>query len=149
MSLQLKVFWTGLAIYAVSFFLLATGGSSAGDSRMPGFFCAFYALVFPWVEAKDAWLHNMPPVLGPVPWISLLVSGLINPVFLTTAFLDLTDQHPRAFVILRILVVVMIPFCWIFFYTFPFGYPREGHFVWIIGMLLTLFSRELVTGKSM
>jgi hypothetical protein len=142
-SLQLKVFWTGLAIYIVSFFLLATGGSSSpGDARLPGFFCALYALVLPWYHNP---LGHQGIFEGEyLEYFSLLIGGWINPIFLITAFFDLTDLHPRAAAIMRILVIVMIPFCWVFFYYGRDLYhPREGHFVWVFGMLMTLFSREL------
>jgi hypothetical protein len=29
----------------------------------------------------------------------------------------------------------MIPFCWVIFYALEV-YPREGHVLWVIGMLL-------------
>jgi hypothetical protein len=36
-------------------------------------------------------------------------------------------------------MLLMIPCCWVVFHDEKL-YPREGHFVWIIGMLLVLFS---------
>jgi hypothetical protein len=140
---QLKVFWLGLAIYAVSFFLLATGGSSVGDGRMPGFLCAWFALAVPVSEALRGFRCG-PFENNIFAYFALLISGWINPVFLLTAFLDLSDSYRRAVSVLRIIVTLMLPFCWIFFYYFRnMYYPREGHFVWIIGMLLTLFSHEI------
>jgi len=39
----------------------------------------------------------------------------------------------------------MIPFSWIIaFYVFH-SYPREGFFLWIIEMVMVLFSEEIVT----
>jgi len=74
----------------------------------------------------------------------LVVSGLINPVFIVTAFLEPSGVYARRVPVLRIMVVIMIPFCWIFFATSRFDvYPRGGHFLWIIGMLIVLFSGQL------
>jgi len=35
----------------------------------------------------------------------------------------------------------MIPFCWIVFYNERL-YPREGHILWVAGMVLALFSES-------
>jgi hypothetical protein len=140
---NLKIFWSGLFVYFFSFLLLATRSSPPGDGRMPGFLCAFFAFVEPLNEAKLALFHNVPFSLHPVPYFSLLIAGWINPVFLVTAFLMLTDTHQRLVVILRVAVILMIPFSWLFFATFQLSYPREGHFVWVISMLLVLFSERL------
>jgi hypothetical protein len=43
--------------------------------------------------------------------------------------------------ILRTITLVMIPFCWIVFYD-EHAYPREGHVLWIAGMVLALFSES-------
>lgn len=37
------------------------------------------------------------------------------------------------------MVLLMIPFCWVVFHYEDFSF-REGHIVWIFGMVLTLFS---------
>ncbi len=50
--------------------------------------------------------------------------------------------------VLRIVVILMIPFCWVVFH-YESLHPREGHFVWIIGMLLVLFSPELAKSLGM
>ena len=39
-----------------------------------------------------------------------------------------------------IIVILMIPACWIVFYNHNL-YPREGHVVWIAGMVMALWSR--------
>jgi hypothetical protein len=43
---------------------------------------------------------------------------------------------------LRIVILIFLPFSWVVFVTRHI-YPREGYFLWSIGMLLTLFSVEL------
>jgi hypothetical protein len=44
--------------------------------------------------------------------------------------------------ILRNVILLMLPFCWIEF-LYWHVYPREGYFLWIGAMLLILFSNEL------
>jgi len=147
---HLKLFWIGLLIYVASFFLFATGGS-VGDGRMPGFLCAFFAFVLPPDLAKKALFDNVPisTVIGPVPYFSLLIAGWINPVFLITAFLFLAGIHRRLADILKVAVVLMIPFTWLFFATDRMFHPREGHFFWVVGMLLVLFSDRLVSSEGL
>ncbi|MGC2419987.1 MAG: hypothetical protein WA434_19755 [Candidatus Acidiferrales bacterium] len=84
---------------------------------------------------------------GFVEHLSLFMSGCVNPVFLVAAALGFSGGHQRSMAVLRIVVILMIPFCWIVFH-YESMYPREGHFVWIIGMLLVLFSRELGRGED-
>lgn len=144
MRLQLKLFWWGLLIYAVSFVLLAVGPSGDhGASSLPGVVCAFYAFVLPINFAWGALFHNVPMDMGVVPYVSLLISGWVNPAFLITAFFDLAETHPHMVRILKVAVVAMIPFTWLFFASFPVFYPREGHFLWAIGMLVVMFSKPL------
>jgi hypothetical protein len=40
---------------------------------------------------------------------------------------------------LRNLTFLMIPLCWIVF-SYEHLYPREGHVLWVLGMILTLFA---------
>jgi hypothetical protein len=76
----------------------------------------------------------------PIEYFSLLGSGLINPMFLTTFFLQLFKVRPQAIVLLRNIAISMIPLCWVVF-RYDHLYPREGHVLWVVGMLLTLFAR--------
>ncbi len=124
-----KLFWTGLALYAVSFFLVAvsSGGFFSGiDAR--GYVCAWVMLAYPFEAAKSL-LH--PSISGLVAYFSGTIAGLINPVFLVAAV--------RRSGMLRTVLLIMIPFCWIVFLR-EHDHPREGHLLWIIGMLLVLFS---------
>jgi hypothetical protein len=83
-----------------------------------------------------------------VPYLSLLIAGWINPVFLVTAFFVLAEAHQRLVALLKVAVVVMIPFTWLFFATFRAVYPREGHFLWVFGMLLALFSDRVTRNEQ-
>jgi hypothetical protein len=79
--------------------------------------------------------------LGLSLYVSLLLSGWINPIFLVALFYVFRGQHHRAVTILSVVILLMIPFCWVVFLYEDF-FPREGHFLWIIGMLLVLFSEQ-------
>ena len=135
-------FWLGLLLYAASFFLVAvvSGLDSAETER--GYTCAGISLEFGWVFAKSL-LHPSAPVL--IRLFPIVVAGLINPVFL------LFTIRPNK--ILRACLLSMIPFSWVVFYFWDGRlYPREGHFLWLAGMLLVLFScrkssRQVLVGR--
>jgi hypothetical protein len=127
---------TGLALYVASFFLWAVGDFLSTASPLRGYYCAVFALSYPLGEGRKFLLHERP-----IEYFSLLVSGLINPMFLTTVYLQLYRVRPSAIIIFRNLTILMIPLCWIVFHYEGF-YPREGHILWIVGMLLTLFTKS-------
>lgn len=82
-----------------------------------------------------------------IKFYSLLISGWINPLLFITIVLMLRSRFPRPCATLKIVILLMIPFCWIVFYHEKL-YPREGHFLWVIGMLLMLFSDKFRKDKS-
>jgi hypothetical protein len=132
----------GLSIYVASFFLLAIGDFGRLVGPLHGYFCAEFALVSPFSEDGRSLLNEKP-----IEYFSLLGSGLINPLFLTTFFLQLFRVRSRAIVVLRNLTILMIPLCWVVFRYERF-YPREGHFLWMVGMLLTLFAMSNLPIKT-
>jgi hypothetical protein len=141
MTRQLRIFWWGILIYAISFFLVAAQfAGDKGPTPWYGFLTAYFTFLFPWQEHLRAGAQGF---FGDfVNWTSLTVAGWINPAFIVAAFLDLSGQYKRTFAILRVFILVMIPFCWVFFAR-AFMYPREGHFAWIGGMVMALFSKEI------
>jgi hypothetical protein len=141
----IKVFWFGIAIYVASFFLVAVRNSGPLPVPCLGLFCAYFALFFPIIEINLGLrpFHHSPPLV----LFSLMTAGWINPVFVLTAFLSLTERYPWAFTVLRIVTLSMFPFCWFFFFRVN-AYPREGHVLWITGMLLVLFSERLASQMS-
>ncbi len=147
MERQRRIFWAGFTIYLLSFFFIAvagiTNGPRPGTQPLLGWFCALYALVYPWIEARDFLVHNVPPLFEPLAYVSLVISGLINPIFLAAVSLKLAETFHRLARILKIVVVVMIPFSWVFIFHDLHTYPREGHYLWLVGMLLVLFSDQL------
>jgi hypothetical protein len=146
MTRQLKLFWLGMLVYVVSFFLPAVAWPGSSPPPIVGFVAAFISLSHPLEEAIQ-FFQGVPPLFAPLEDAALLISGCINPFFLLTAFLILIDGRGRALSICKILLLLMIPFCWLFF-TLRHFYPREGHFLWVLGMLLVLFSGELASIRN-
>jgi hypothetical protein len=131
-----QIFWIGLLIYVLSFFLAAVGPFDA-SKPMSGYFCAYATLLFSWEQAK-LWLHGVPSINKPLEYVSVLISGWINPAFLLAVLVTSDSPSKSSVVAGRIILILMIPFCWIVFYYHQL-YPREGYFLWIAGMLMVLF----------
>jgi hypothetical protein len=129
-----KLFASGSVMYFVGFLSPAVGDRIPTSHALPGYFCALFALSQPWTVNGRAMFFN-----GLVEYLSILVSGWINPVFLMVAALQLYVPDWLSLVGMRLMVVLMIPSCWVVFYYERF-HPREGHILWIVGMLLVLFS---------
>jgi hypothetical protein len=146
---HVNLFRIGLLLYFLSFLLVAVAGPRVHSGPAFGYYCAFYSLFIPLVQAK-AWVEGNATVFGTMEVLSMAVSGMINLVFLTVVFLVLFKRAQLTTGVanfLRFLVLAMIPFCWIVFH-FEALYPREGHFLWIVGMLLVLFSDQSMKRKE-
>ncbi|HEV2963595.1 MAG TPA: hypothetical protein VG649_17340 [Candidatus Angelobacter sp.] len=139
MKIYRWLFWSGLLIYLVAFILPAI---SAPDSPpLQGYRCALFVTIMqPWNHENQALLHDQP-----LRYIPMVMTGWINPLFLVTTILILL-RKATAVAILRIIVLLLIPFCWVVFH-YENVRPREGHFLWVLGMLLVLFSAKLGQGK--
>ena len=136
MSVRQPWFGLGLLLYVTSFFLVATGAASP-VGRLIGFECAYFAADLPLTDTPfrpDSTFYHLPFV-----YFSVLVSGLINPGFLAYATLAGLKRRPCTQRMLRLALISMIPFCWFVFHFFRV-YPREGHALWVMGILLVLFS---------
>jgi hypothetical protein len=77
----------------------------------------------------------------PTELFSVVVSGWINVFFLS--FVTISLSGPAALVrkALRTAILLTIPFCGIVLYC-EHLLPREGHFLWIAGMMLALLSNR-------
>jgi hypothetical protein len=122
-------FGAATVAYALSFGLIGVsrGGASA--------YCASVALsmlVSPIVNSR--FFETKAAV-----YIPLLIIGWINIAFLACLTIRWRSGKGRAFKILRIMTLLMIPSCWIVFHN-EHLYPREGHVLWVVGMVLALFS---------
>jgi hypothetical protein len=136
---QPRLFWIGLFIYVASFFLAAVGQSLPGSRSIPGYSCAFFALVDP-IQSP---LHRYGGIYEhkEFEYYSMIVSGSINLAILGFVGLIVCGHKSWVANVLRILVPFMIPFCWVVFHYQKF-YPREGYFLWTLGILLVLFSNQ-------
>ena len=137
MSLTQALFRLGLVIYMLSFFLVATGDPKGPTGRMRGYECAYLAveLTLTSTPFSPASADYAPPFL----YLSILIGGLINPVLLGYTTLVFLKRKPETTRVLKFALLSMIPFCWVVFHFLEI-YPREGHVLWVIGMLLVLFS---------
>jgi hypothetical protein len=126
----------GMVLYIVSFFLTAVKDTFASTSASgyPGYLCAYLTLLSPWGHDGLRMLQA-----SPVDYFAVLVSGLINPVFLITMVLLLRKPNSRLAATLRVVVLCMFAACWIVFYKEHLR-PQAGYFLWTAAMLLVLFS---------
>jgi hypothetical protein len=126
-SLYFKI---GLAAYAVSFFLVAIRNDEAG-SPLYGFSCAWLAFISLFDHSAVNGGPDTPQMR--LAGVCLRITALINPLFLV--YIVVPGRT------LRLILLAIIPSCWFFFYYEGFV-PREGHILWILGMLIVLFSHE-------
>jgi hypothetical protein len=133
MTLQRKILLVGMLVYAVSFSLVAVGGGGLFAGAR-GYQCA--------VESISMSLHLSGLGIPVFENVSVHISGLINPIFLATVILMLVKPCHRLVLIAKVALLLMAPFCWVVFH-YEDLYPREGYFLWILGMLLVLFSKDL------
>ena len=126
----------GLALYVGAFFLIAAhdADSSFSARGYPGWFCALITLRNPWGHEGLDLLRQSRLV-----YFSLLFSGWINPLFLILLLAQLVKPKGRLAFVLRILLLLMFPACWIVFISMGLR-PREGYFLWTAAMLLVMFA---------
>src|SRR5260221_12380206 len=101
------LFWLGLVLYGAAFFLPSIQMMGRGFS---GWFCATFALTQPW-ESPGSLLRHQNFFE-----YSILIAGLISPLFVITMALVFSQRCGQLFRILRIALLSMTPFCWIAFY---------------------------------
>jgi hypothetical protein len=129
----------GIGAYLVSFLLVAISPGTRG------LVCAILALLGPFI-APDAPSGAAQFFDGnPFGYVALSVSGFINIAFPLAMFLKF-ERYDLSFAAARIAVLVTIPFSWMVFVLLPV-FPREGHVLWVSGMLLALFSEEIAARR--
>ncbi|HET6841089.1 MAG TPA: hypothetical protein VFK06_05295 [Candidatus Angelobacter sp.] len=135
--LRILLLIIGFAVFVGAFFLPALVGGAA-----PGYFYAWITLVLPWGHDGMNMLREQP-----MQYAAVLLAGLINPLFLVTLLLIALKKLPRTTLVLSILVVLMLPSCWVIFHHENF-HPGKGHFLWITGMLLVLIAGRLGAART-
>jgi hypothetical protein len=126
----------GWALYGGSFALIAVADLGGHGAPLHGYLTAWFALCLPW--GQNLFGHQGLFEHRHLDYLGVLLSGWINPTFLVAAFFVSRRPSARISRMLAIATLAMMPFCWVVFYYQGF-YPREGHFVWIAGMLCVLF----------
>jgi hypothetical protein len=129
-----------LAIFA---YALSCGLTAASNKTLtvPGYYCAAGAFVAPFaMDSRFVELKTMAD-------IAVLISGWINIAFLVSLTIRWRSGNGRAFRILRVITLLMVPFCWIVFYDENL-FPREGHVLWIVAMVFALFSDSLSSSRE-
>jgi hypothetical protein len=135
-------FSVGLLIYVASFWLTAIAGPGVGTPKPPSLaLLAIYSLIVPLSYIHQYSFGSLLEDLT-IKNVSFISVGWINPIFLITMILVLVDKTPRLSAILRFIVLLFVPLCWIAL-IYRDVYPREGYFLWTAGILLVLFSRGL------
>ena len=129
----------GLLVYVISFFLIAVRGTGLS---LEGYKCALVTLLTPWGSDGVRMLRE-----SPLDFFSTLFSGWINPVFLITTVILLIRPNSGLGAILRVVVLLMFPACWLVFYKEHFR-PGEAYFLWTAAMVLVLFSNKLIRTPS-
>ena len=136
-------FWGGFSLYLVSFWLTAVSGQHGvlapeSPSIADWAFDTFLTpLMFIHMQSAGTLVEDLT-----IAKVSFFLNGWVNPAFLLVVFLMLLDKIPRLTRVLRYVLLPMIAFCWITL-LYQHAHPREGYFLWTIGMLLVLFSSEL------
>ena len=116
---------------------MAIGHSDGLGRPVRGYYCAFSALVLPWAGAPLS--HGGAFEGRFLEYLAVLAVGLVNPLLVIYLILEFLHRNLRLASVLRFVVPLMIPFSWVVFHYEHF-YPREGHVLWIVGILLILFS---------
>ncbi|HET9838895.1 MAG TPA: hypothetical protein VFR84_11715 [Candidatus Angelobacter sp.] len=121
-----------LIVFIISFFLPAIWLPHATPRTLQGYWCAYNTLVSPWTAEG---LNDL--TREPVQYFSVLLSGWINPLFLIALFLIYRGiKLGRA---LRIVVLCLMPACWIVFVQ-DGVYPFVGYFIWTAAIIVAMFS---------
>jgi hypothetical protein len=134
-SLQRVIFFTGLALYMLSFFL-PVFRDTVGSKSIPGWRCAYVAL-FLWVVD-----------LGPktIPWLNVGYrlggfGGIVNPIavaYLVLRLLDLARKTQRVLAALILLCILLTWVSLIILCLQDATCPGVGHAVWVGGLLLMI-----------
>jgi hypothetical protein len=136
--------FVALVLYVVSFTLV--GVSNAGDPHggggIMGYKCATLTLLSPWGSEGLKMVRE-----NPIDFFSVLISGWINPVFAITVVALLFRPNGRFAGISRIVLLLMLPACWIVFSRSHLQ-PRVGYYLWTAAMLLAVFANKLVRPSS-
>ena len=133
--LQNVIFFTGLALYVLSFFL-PVFKDTVGSKSISGWRCA-YAALFLWVID-----------LGPntIPWLNVGYrlggfGGIVNPIAVAYTVLRVLDLARGTQRVLAALILLCILLTWtslVILCLQDADCPGLGHAVWVAGLLLMI-----------
>jgi len=129
-----KGFYVGFGLYLLSFALPAVlwvGGP------LPGWTCAWMSL---WVWNLRNQPSELPLFAGSV---LALFGGLINPLVILYVILRGRNKAPKLRSSLSNTILFCIPFTWLCLLVLKME-VRVGHIVWIVGLLLMIFSEATI-----
>jgi hypothetical protein len=140
--------WIGFALYLISYLLPAIGDPEHQPGLethpIPGYFCAFYSIV--WGVGGLFGLDNGSTTKGHYFFLSLLLPGLSNPLFLVYLGLSVSRMAPRTRRVLAFLVPLFIAASLVPLIMLPFV-PLVGFYLWIAGAFI-LVAPDIVFGVS-
>lgn len=141
MRVSRTLFAVGLVAYLASFFRVGVHGF---DGPVPGYLCAWMALWVPLgsLSAGEQNSSGSGSALWPFMLLAKFVAGLANIAFPIAVFLRLTGSSASSvFQRLRVYIPLMAACSWLVF-VLAFFIPREGHVVWMVGIVFALFPEE-------
>jgi hypothetical protein len=133
MTRKQKIFFIALGAFIISCLLPAIR-MPAFDLNLPGYVCAWSALVAPWDKEGGKELVSKSGA-----YFAVLCSGLINPLFLAAIAMLRRKKTERFGKSLRIAVLCLLPACWLYFWVEKM-YPHVGYFLWVAAIVVALFS---------
>jgi hypothetical protein len=137
-----KVLLVALTVFTVSFFLPAIWVPHVTPHTETGYWCAYATLVSPWTRDGLGDLRE-----APVEYISILLSGWINPLFLISMLLSRREGTRKLSRMLRRLVLLLMAACWVVF-VMEHVYPFVAYFFWTAAMIGALFSGSFSSRSS-
>ena len=135
MTRRRMVFFGSLAVFMASFFVTAVHSTDIFHFSVPGYLVALSTLLSPW--GNDDSMQDLSR--NATAYLSFLLSGIINPLFLVALALLHTRRMKQLGKLLRIIVIGLFPACWIYFWQDGMR-PSAGYFLWTIAMLVALFA---------
>jgi hypothetical protein len=138
------VLLVAMMLYVASFFLSAGKEfhNAPLNPAFRGYECAYITLLSPWSRDSLSSMHEEPLL-----YFAILFSGWINPMFLITMGFLLKKRSARVGEILRIVLVLMFPACWIVYYKMHLR-PDYGYYLWTAAMLVAMFAGWFGSSES-
>jgi len=130
-------FWGGIILYLCSFSLPAIMEVDTSIVR-PGYDCALMSILVVGM-IPDLFRFGYSLLHCVLETAAIILVAPINLVLLLYAIASPFRPADRTVHVSRILIPLSIPFSWVIFHYEDYR-PVEGHFLWVLGVLLVLVS---------